>query len=305
MKIAYLGPAGTFSDEALLAQDDLASADRIALPTLAETVAELVAGRVDRAFVPFENSLEGSINAVLDALVFGPELRILREVVWDVHMQLLALPGTSLADVDTVVSIPVAAAQCRTFLASSLPGAQLREANATADAAAMLAEQRPAGTAVIAPAICARMYGLDILARDIEDQAGNQTRFVLVGRDGIPAPTGADRTTIVCFQRDDHPGSLYDILGQFAAREINLTRLESRPTKKGLGDYCFVIELDGHVADDPVADALRTLRARIAGVRFLGSYPRAGGGDVALDARAQAAHAAADQWLAGLRGEIG
>ena len=136
-----------------------------------------------------------------------------------------------------------------------------------------------------------------ILAEDVEDHPDNQTRFVLVARDRVPKPTGHDKTSIVCFQRADHPGSLHGILGQFAARNINLTKLESRPTKQGLGDYCFVIDLSGHVGDEVVADCLRDLHAGLAGVKFLGSYPAAGEHGEQQRRQADAAWQAADEWL--------
>ena len=124
--------------------------------------------------------------------------------------------------------------------------------------------------------MAAKLYGLEILVEDVEDHPDNQTRFVSLARSGVPAPTGHDRTSIACFQSADHPGSLYAILGQFAARNINLSKLESRPTKKALGDYCFIIDFEGHVADAVVGDCLRDLHAELAGVKFLGSYPAAG-----------------------------
>nr|MBA2752364.1 ACT domain-containing protein [Actinomycetota bacterium] len=152
----------------------------------------------------------------------------------------------------------------------------------------------------------AKLYGLDVLAADVEDNPdNNQTRFVLVGPSGIPAPTGHDKSSIVCFQRDDHPGSLHAILGQFTARNINLTKLESRPTKHSLGDYCFVIDLEGHVDDEVVADCLRDLRVQLASVKFLGSYPAAGEHGPAVRRDAEAAWKAADEWIAKLRGQVG
>jgi prephenate dehydratase len=146
--------------------------------------------------------------------------------------------------------------------------------------------------------------GLEVVAANIEDHPDNATRFVLVGRDAVAAPTGHDRTTIVCFQDADRPGTLYAILGRFAARDINLTKLESRPTKRGLGDYCFVIEFEGHVADEVVADCLADLQAHLARVKFLGSYPVTGEG--ASDRREEVAQARleAARWIEDIRARV-
>jgi prephenate dehydratase len=228
----------------------------------------------------------------------------------DVHLHLMARQGTSLEDIRTVASYPHALAQCQKYLAKALPGVEQRAANSTADAARALGEPVASGAdgsggAAIAPRIAAERYGLAILAEDVEDHPENQTRFVLVARTLVPAPTGHDKTSIVCFQRADHPGSLHGILGQFAARNINLTKLESRPTKQGLGDYCFVIDLTGHLGDEVVADCLRDLHASLAGVKFLGSYPAAGEHGAEQRRQADAAWQAADDWLRELRRSMG
>jgi prephenate dehydratase len=156
----------------------------------------------------------------------------------------------------------------------------------------------------IAPRLAASLYGLDILAERVEDHPDNQTRFIAVAPTGIPAPTGHDRTSIACFQSADHPGSLYAILGHFAARDINLSKLESRPTKQALGDYCFIIDFEGHVADAMVADCLADLHAELAGVKFLGSYPASGAAGPAIRAEVDASRKRAGQWLEGLQAEI-
>jgi prephenate dehydratase len=203
------------------------------------------------------------------------------------------------------VSFPHASAQCRAFLARELPGAEVLAANSTADAARQLGEGGAPATAALAPALAAKLYGLEVLEPNVEDHHDNQTRFVVVASSGIPAPTGHDRTSIVCYQQADRPGSLHAILGQFAARSLNLTKLESRPTKRALGDYCFIIDLEGHVDDEVVADCLRDLHAQLAGVKFLGSYPAAGEHGPARRRDAEAAWRSADAWIASLRGQIG
>jgi prephenate dehydratase len=305
-RVAYLGPPGTFTEEALLAEPDLADAEPVAMRSMPEVLAATAAGDVDMGFVALENSIEGSVLLVLDRLVFEHELLIQREVVLTIHQNLLAPLGMTLADVKRVVSFPDAMAQCRRFIAESLPDAEIVAANSTAGAAQEVAEHRPPGTAAVGAALAAKLYGLDVLVPDIEDSPGaNQTRFVLVSRTGIPAPTGHDKTSIVCFQRNDQPGSLHAILGQFTARNINLTKLESRPTKHSLGDYCFIIDLEGHVDDEVVADCLRDLRVQLASVKFLGSYPAAGEHGPAVRRDAEAAWKAADEWIAGLRGQVG
>ena len=234
-RIAFLGPPGTFTEEALLTQSDLAGEDLVAQRGMTEVLAAVDAGEADFGFIPVENAIEGTVNLSVDALVFDFELLIQREVVLAVQLNLLAPPGAALADVERVVSIPHATAQCRGWFAEHLPGVELDAANSTAEAARLVGETRQPGVAAVGTALAAKLYGLDILAADIEDHPDNSTRFVLVAKHGVPAPTGHDKTSIVCFQHADRPGSLHAILGQFSARNINLTKLESRPTKRGLG----------------------------------------------------------------------
>ena len=304
-RIGFLGPPGTFTEEALLTQADLAGEELVPMRSMPEVLAAAQSGAVDMGFVAMENSIEGTVNMTLDALIFDTSLLIRREVLLPVSLSLLAPPGTSLADVTTVVSIPHATAQCRAWLTANLPAAELAAANSTAEAVRLVGETRPPGTAAVGTALAAKLYGLDVLAADVGDHDDNVTRFVLVAPQGVPAPTGHDKTSIVCFQDADRPGSLHAILGQFSARNINLTKLESRPTKQSLGEYCFVIDLEGHVADEVVADCLRDLHAQLPSVKFLGSYPAAGDDGPALRRDASAAWKAADEWLASLRGQIG
>jgi prephenate dehydratase len=304
-RIGFLGPPGTFTEEALLTQADLAGEELVPMRSMPEVLAAAQTGAVDMGFVAMENSIEGTVNMTLDALIFDTSLLIRREVLLPVSLSLLAPPRTSLADITTVVSIPHATAQCRAWLTANLPAADLAAANSTAEAVRLVGETRPPGTAAVGTALAAKLYGLDVLAADIGDHDDNVTRFVLVAPQGVPAPTGHDKTSIVCFQDADRPGSLHAILGQFSARNINLTKLESRPTKQSLGEYCFVIDLEGHVADEVVADCLRDLHAQLPSVKFLGSYPAAGDDGPALRRDASAAWKAADEWLASLRGQIG
>jgi len=267
--------------------------------------------------VPIENAIEGSVTATLDTLAFeaSPTLMIQREIVLPIDMHLCAPPGTRLADVATVVSIPHATAQCRDWLGRKLPGVEVQAANSTAEAALAVAEdaavRRKAkgggakgggARAAISTALAAKLYGLEILAEDIEDHPDNATRFVVIGA-GIPARTGHDKTTIVVFQSQDRPGSLLEILGEFAVRAVNLTKLESRPTKRGLGHYCFIMDCEGHICDELVADVLRNLAAKHT-VRFLGSYPAAGSEAGARRRAAGKAWRAASNWVDDLRTKV-
>lgn len=271
------------------------------MATFAEVLAAVDDGRVDLGFVGLENSIEGTVNVTIDALAFDHDLFIQREVVLGIQLNLLAPSGVGLADLRRLHTFPVAAGQCRSWIAHHLPGVEVVAANSNAEAARLVATERDGASAAVAPALAAKIYGLEVLAADIEDHPENQTRFALVGRGGIPAPTGHDKTTVVVFQRADQAGSLLGILQEFAARSINLTNLQSRPTKRGLGDYCFIIDLEGHLADEVVADCLRTLRTKVADIKFLGSYPAAGEAGEAVRREAAAAWEDADRWVADLR----
>ncbi len=302
--VGYFGPPGTFTEEALLSQADLAEHRLVPYPTVTEVLAAAQSGEVGVGFVPLENSIEGSVTVTLDHLVFDHDLFIQREVVMGVHLHLLAPSGSRISDIRTVMSFPVASAQCRRYLARNLPGAEVLAANSTAEAARLVGEGAVQSAAAIAPALCAKLYGLEVVASDIEDHDSNETRFVAVARSSVPPPTGHDKTSIVCFQDADRPGNLHMILGQFAARGINLTKLESRPTKKGLGEYCFVIDLEGHISDELVADCLKELHAELRDVKFLGSYPAAGEHGLAIREAAGAAWASAESWVSSLRSRV-
>ena len=235
-RIGFMGPHGTFTEQALLGQPDLAVADTRPFDSIPDVLNGLVIGDVDLGFVPIENAIEGAVNVTQDTLAFDLDVRIQREVVLDVQLNLLALPGTQLTDIHTVVSFPVAVAQCRNFLREQLPDAEIQAATSTAEAARQVGEQRLEGVATISNPLAAELYGLEAVAEAVEDHTGNQTRFLLLAREGVPAPTGHDKTSVVVFQRANEPGSLLAILNEFAARNIDLSRLESRPTRRVLGD---------------------------------------------------------------------
>ena len=303
-RIGYLGPPGTFTEEALLGEADLAAGDLLAMESMPAVLSATASGDVDLGFIALENSIEGTVLRVLDGLVFDHDLLIQREVVMAISQNLLGPPGMTLADVRRVVSFPHAMEQCRTFFKTKLPGVEAVAANSTATAVQEVGEAKPVGTAALGSALAGKLYGLEVLAADVEDHPDNSTRFVVVAPTGIPAPTGHDKTSIVCFQSDDRPGSLHAILGQFSARNLNLTKLESRPTKHSLGDYCFIIDLEGHVDDEVVADCLRDLHAQLAGLKFLGSYPAAGEHGPAIRRDAEASWRAADEWISTLRSQV-
>ena len=275
-RVGYLGPEATFCEQALRTQPDLAAAELTGYPSMPEVLHATAAGEVDAGVVAIENALEGMVNVTIDTLTHDVDLFIQREVVMPVSLDLLGIPGTRLDGIETVVSMPVAFGQCRTFLHDTLPGAVERGADSTAGAAQQVAELQDPGVVALANSLAGERYGLDTLVAGVEDHRDNATRFVLVAPKRIPAPTGHDKTSLVVFQHADRPGSLLSILAEFASRAINLTRLESRPTRSGLGNYCFVIDLEGHIADEVVADALRALHTEQARCKFLGSYPAAG-----------------------------
>jgi prephenate dehydratase len=273
--LGYFGPAGTFTHQALRTVSD---DEAIAFASVREALEAVRAGEVRGAIVPIENSVEGGVSATLDELIAGEPLAIRAELVTPVEFGLYVREGTALADVRNVLTHGHAAAQCREWLATTLPQAHVTEAGSTAGAAAEVARPDSRYDAAVCARVAGQMYGLDELAYQIEDNPGAVTRFVWVGPAGpVPERTGADKTTLVAYMREDHAGALLEILEQFAVRGVNLSRIESRPTKTTLGSYCFSIDAEGHLHDKRVAEALEGLHRVCPTVHFLGSYARADG----------------------------
>jgi prephenate dehydratase len=277
-RYAYLGPEGTFTEAALRSLPAAARAELQPCDSVTAALDAVRASDADGAVVPIENSVEGGVAVTIDELSTGNPLMITREMHVAVQFALLAKPGTQLEDIKKVATHPHAEAQCRRWLATHLPDAVMVLESSTAHAASIVAAPDSPYDASISAPIAAQTYRLATLATELADKAGAITRFVLVSRPGTPpAPTGADKTSIVAFIHDNHPGALLELLEQFAARGVDLTRIESRPTGSALGRYCFSIDAEGHVAEARVGEALMGLRRTCADVRFLGSYPRADG----------------------------
>ncbi|MBT2413446.1 prephenate dehydratase [Streptomyces sp. ISL-12] len=275
---AYLGPEGTFTEVALRTLPEAATRELVPYVSVQSALDAVRCGEAEAAFVPIENSVEGGITTTLDELVSGQPLMIYREVLLSITFALLVRPGTKLSDIKTVTAHPAAQPQVRNWLKAHLPEAVWESAASNADGARLVQEGRY--DAAFAGEFAAPRYGLEPLETGIHDSPHNaQTRFVLVGRPARPAaPTGADKTSVVLWQRDDHPGTLRDLLGEFATRGINLMLLQSRPTGAGIGNYCFCVDAEGHISDRRMSEALMGLKRVCLQVRYLGSYPRAGVG---------------------------
>lgn len=275
-RFAYLGPEGTFTEAALRCLPVAANAVCQPEPTVPAVLDALRRGDVSGAVVPLENSIEGPVTTTIDELASGTPLLITREVLLPVEFALLVRPGTGMAGVRRLLTHPHAEAQCREWLATHLPGVEVSTAASTAAGALTVSAEDSTYDAALATRLAARRYGLEVLVDGIADHPGAVTRFVLLSPPGPPPePTGSDRTSLVASIVDDHPGALLEILSEFAVRGVNLSRIESRPTGEGLGQYYFSIDCAGHVQDARVGEALSGLRRVCADVRFLGSYPRA------------------------------
>jgi prephenate dehydratase len=301
-RVAYLGPQGTFTEAALLQMaaagviPGSAESELVPLPcdSAAGALAAVRSGTADYACAPLENSIEGSVVPTNDSLATGAPLQIFGEHTLDVAFSIAVRSGTRAADVGTVAAFPVAEAQVRRWLADHLPGARTVPTTSNAAAAHDVAEGR--ADAGVSTALAAQRLGLSTLADGVVDEPNARTRFVLVGRPGPPpARTGADRTSVV-LRLDNVPGALVSAMTEFAIRDIDLTRIESRPTRIELGTYVFFLDCVGHIDDDPVAEALRALHRRCADVRYLGSWSTGSAAGATPPATDEAA-----EWLAALR----
>jgi prephenate dehydratase len=273
IKYAYLGPAGTFTEAALLkiaASDD----QLIAYANVTAALDAVRKGEVSKALVPIENSVEGVVARTLDELASGEPLVITAETTLPVTFSLMTLENKDPKDIKSIATHPHAESQCRSYIAKNYPNAQVIETTSTAAAAKGLSKGDY--DAAIGAVIAAKNYQLKIIAEDIGDNTNAVTRFVVVEKPGkSPAATGKDRTSLAVFIAIDHAGALLEILNEFAKHQVNLSFIQSRPTGSQLGHYHFIIDAEGHIEDKPVAAALAGLKEICEDIRFLGSYPQA------------------------------
>ncbi|MDQ6835389.1 MAG: prephenate dehydratase [Actinomycetota bacterium] len=285
MRVGYFGPEGTFTQEALIVASRGAALEQVPLPTIYDTVMAVHHGSVQRALVPIENSLEGSVNATLDALAMETEqVRILGEVVHPIRHCLIARTELELDQIEAVVSHPQASAQCARFIRTRLPGARVLAGSSTAEAVRLVAAE-DAPWAALGNRVAAERYGCHVLRAGVEDVADNETRFVYLGPAGAPpggpgnraaAPLGPWKTAIVFWGiGSEAPGWLVSCLSEFADRGVNLTRIESRPRKQGLGRYMFFADVEGRDTEPHVTAALSGLTSHVEVLRVLGSFPAA------------------------------
>jgi prephenate dehydratase len=278
MRVGYLGPDGTVSHEALMSAPGAERFELAPQPTLHEAVIAVHDGAVERALVPIENSLEGSVNPTLDAIAFETEdVVIVGELRWPVHLHLVAAGPLELGDIRAVVSHPQASGQCGRFLREALPGVPVVAARSTADAVRQVAGGFESGAAAIGTRGAAGRYGCAVLREDVEDDPGSETRFVWIARAGTPPDPGERFKTALVFwgAGSSGPGWLVRCLSEFAERDVNLTRIESRPRRQRLGEYMFFLDLDGSAGDPAVDAAIDGLRGHAEMVRVLGSFPAA------------------------------
>jgi prephenate dehydratase len=271
MRVGYLGPAGTYTGEALRASSP-AGVEEVPYPTIYDTVMAVHDREVDRAVVPIENALEGAVAVTLDTLALeATDVRIVAEVVHPIHHCVVAARDLDLADVERVISHPQATAQCRRFLRERLAGAELVVAPSTADAVVSVRDSAEPAVA-LGSRLAAELYGCRVLAADVEDHPDNVTRFVWLAAEAESAEPGSKTSVVFWGGGDQSPGWLVHALQELADRGVNLTRIESRPRRTSLGHYMFFVDLEGGETDPPVADALAALRGQVEELRVLGSY---------------------------------
>lgn len=297
-RYSYLGPEGTFTWEALRLVPGAVEGEWVSVSNVGEALDDVVTGRSDYAMIAVENSIEGGVSATQDALAGLPGLRIVGEYQVPVRFSLVAPPGVVLNQVSVLAAHPVAYAQCRHWLEKNLPG-HVHLPSASNVQAAQDALEGNGVDAALAPAGISQRLNVSVLADDVGDNPQAETRFVLVRKGGeVPPRTGADKTSIIAELPDDGPGRLLEMLEQFATRGVNMSLLESRPIGDAMGRYRFVIDLDGHIHDERVADALMGLRRFSPKVIFLGSYPRANGHRPEVSSRyTDEAFVEAREWL--------
>ncbi|MEM1658784.1 MAG: prephenate dehydratase [Candidatus Jordarchaeales archaeon] len=273
LRVAYLGPRGTFTEEATKKFFNNVEAELIPITTISGVISMVEKGHADMGVLPIENSVEGSVTTTLDLLVRS-NVKICGEIILPVEHCLIGKEKIDFKEITAVYSHPQALAQCRNFLAKNLPQARLYETSSTAEAVRLVALSDSYDIAAIGSAAAAELYGLLVLARGIQDEQTNETRFAVIGMKDMP-PTGEDKTSIAIFLLQDRPGALCEVLEEFKERNINLTRIESRPSKKILGDYIFFIDLEGHIAQPEVKESIEKIKLKAGSVKILGSFPKA------------------------------
>lgn len=283
MKVGYLGPEGTFSEEASQQyKKKIGSATFIPFSTFHDIIMAVDNGRIHEGIVPIENSVEGTIGLVSDMLVNEVNLHIKQEMVIPIKHYLLAKKSVAAGSVTDIISHPQVIDQCKNYLRTKHPKVQIHFAYSTAEAAKRVAEMVEVNLkgkkrnifASIGALASAKLYGLKAIDKEVNDYKDNMTRFIVLAKEDHPR-TGNDKTSIVFSIKRDRPGGLHNILGEFAMRGINLTKIESRPTKRTLGDYYFFIDLQGHRTDRIVGEALKDIRDKVSFMKVLGSYPSA------------------------------
>jgi len=270
IRIGFLGPKGTFSQEAMEKYIGTKSYTAYACNTIYELITSVQEGKLDEAVVPVESSLEGAVTDTLDILSGETNIKIKAEVVIKVSQNLLVKKNTRMVDIKILVSHPQPIGQCRRYISKYLPGVEIKPASSTAAAALEVAHGK-GDSAAIASAKAAEVYGLEVLAENIQDRDASYTRFIVVARE-YGLRTGRDKTSIV-FSTEDKPGSLYRILEIFNLWDINMKRIESRPAKNSLGKYIFFVDIEGHIDDEDISDALKMVKRKTSFMKFLGSYP--------------------------------